>query len=162
MKKFPRLRFVLMACAALPVAACQMTQPELVLSTKSAVELRSMQSRRFETGDEAKVYKAVIATMLDLGYAITVVEPDAGTVTGNKLAQLDLTATVTPVDDNQTSVRANAVVKVGPQIQFPPTQVDAPEFYQQRFFAPLSKALFLEALYEPGDRPAVEATKDKN
>lgn len=153
MRKSKRYCFVLVTCAALSVAACQPKPPELVLSTKSAVELRSMQARRFETGDEAKVYRAVIATMMDLGYAITSLEPDAGTVTGNKLAQLDLTVTVTPINDEQTSVRANAIVKVGPQVQFAPTQVDGPEFYQKRFFEPLSKALFLEALYEPEDAP---------
>ncbi len=39
------------------------------------------------------------------------------------------------------AVRANAQIKIGLQS----TEVDAPEFYQTLFFAPLSTAMFLEA-----------------
>ena len=39
------------------------------------------------------------------------------------------------------AVRANAQIKLGLQSN----QVDAPQFYQTLFFAPLSTAMFLEA-----------------
>ena len=131
------------------LAACVTNQePPVVLSNKSALELRSMQTRTFETPDERKVYRAIFSDMQDLGYAITSLEPGAGTVTGNKLAQLDLTASISSVDKKTTTVRANATVKVGPQKMIPPHQVDSPEFYQKRFFEPLSQALFLDAMYE--------------
>ena len=131
--------------AVLALAGCATPQPELIASSKSAVELRSIQSRAFETGDKKKVYRAVLATLQDLGYTVTELEPDAGTATGDKLAILKLTASVYSRGATRTIVRANAIVKLGPQVQ-QGHQVDAPEFYQKRFFEPLSKALFLEAL----------------
>lgn len=131
------------------LTGCVTTQePSVVLSKKSAVKLRAMQSRTFETPDEKKVFRAILAVMLDLGYAVTSLEPKAGTITGNKLAQLNLTASISGSSDKTTTVRANAVVKTNPQKLTPPHQVDSPEFYQKRFFEPLSQALFLEALYE--------------
>lgn len=141
------------ACLALVLllAACAAPGPELIVSQKSAVELRAMQSRAFETPDQAKVYRAVLATLQDLGYTIEKVEPAAGTVTADKFAMLTLTATVYPRGETRTIVRSNAVVK--PALQQPQIyQVDAPAFYQQRFFEPLEKALFLTALQiEDGD-----------
>lgn len=153
-----------LVCAGALAAGCQHDQAELILSKKSPVELRAMQSRQFETGDQEKVYRAVIATFQDLGYSITKVEPNAGTVSANKLALLTMTATVFPRGENRMIVRSNAVVK--PTFQLPAGhQVDAPEFYQQRFFEPLSKALFLTALQveDPPDateRAAVEKARE--
>ena len=152
-----RIPFVVML-AALSLGACATQQPETILSQKSAVELRAMQSRAFETGDQPKVYRAVLATFQDLGYTITKVEPAAGTVSADKLARLSMTASVYPRGENRTIVRSNAIVKVGPQGD-QGHQVDAPEFYQQRFFEPLSKALFLTALYvDEGDQPLPDQT----
>ena len=139
-----KMKFMLVL-AVLALAGCATSQPEVIVSSKSAVELRSMQSRAFETGDKRTVYRAVLATLQDLGYTVTGLEPEAGTVTGDKLARLTLTASVYSRGATRTIVRANAIVKLGPQVQ-QGHQVDAPEFYQKRFFEPLSKALFLEAL----------------
>jgi hypothetical protein len=129
------------------LSACVTNQePPVVLSKKSAVEVRSMQSRTFEESDEKKVFRAILAVMIDLGYAVTSLEPNTGTVTGNKLAQLKLTASIAASNENSTTVRANAVVKETPQKLSPPYQVDSPEFYQKRFFEPLSQALFLDGM----------------
>lgn len=135
---------VLLALAGLALAGCATTQSQTIHSEKSALELRTMQSRIFETGDTARVYRAVLATMQDLGYTITKLEPNAGTVTGDKLAQLTMTVTVYRRGTERSIVRANAIVKTQPQ-EHRAHQVDAPEFYQQRLFEPLSKALFLTA-----------------
>ena len=141
----------------LVVSGCVTTQePEVVMSTKGAVELRAIQSRKFETPDEKKVYRAIISVMLDLGYAITSLEPDARTITGNKLAQLTLTASIPASDAETTTVRANAIVRTSPQKQVAPVQVDGAEFYQIRFFDPLAQALFLEALYETEPKKPVK------
>lgn len=147
--KFPLIGVAVVA--ALALSGCK--TDDVVMSSKPATELRSIQSRVFETGDEAKVYRSILAVMQDLGYALTTIEPEAGVVGGNKLATLDLTAAVTTKDDERTSVRANAIVR--PQPEQPRHQVDSAEFYQQRFFEPLSKALFLDALLD--DEPALEA-----
>ena len=135
-------------CASLGLAACQMPQqtPPVVLSTKSAVELRSMQSRAFDTTDRLKTLRTVIATLQDLGYKIDKVEPQAGTVSATKLALLRLTATVYPHGASQLAVRANALVK----LRNGDTQVDDPSFYQKLFFEPLAKAMFLTALNVEG------------
>ena len=137
----------ILAVMASILFGCMPEELDLVLSEKSAVELRAMQSRAFETGDQPEVYRAVFETLQDLGYAVTDANPKAGTVSGNKLAQLSLTATVysRPDSAERIIVRANATVKVAPGNK-QEHQVDDPEFYQTRFFDPLSKALFLTAL----------------
>lgn len=146
---------VMSALLVLSLSACQTTK-DVVLSEKSALELRSIQSRIFETPDERKVFRAIISVMQDLGYALTSVEPEAGVVSGNKLAMLDLTVAVNRKGTDATVVRSNAIVKVNHQAI--PHQVDSPEFYQQRFFEPLSQALFLDALYDEDANPKEEET----
>ncbi|MFD2233559.1 hypothetical protein [Phaeospirillum tilakii] len=137
----------------LALAACQ-TAPEhpLVMSTKSPVALRAMQSRVFDTPDRTRMLRAVVATLQDLDYVVDKVEPQAGTVTATRSAMLRLTATVYPRGAGQMTVRANAVIDLGPKSN----QIDAPEFYQKLFFEPLSKAVFLQAVQveDPGEPPA--------
>lgn len=137
---------VLFAALAVSLSACQTTRDQVVLSKMNALELRNIQSRVYETADQSKIYRAIITLMQDMGYAITSVEPEAGVISGNKLAQLDLTAAVSPKDAQSTRVRVNAIVRVMPNAVA--HQVDGAEFYQQRFFEPLSQALFLDALYD--------------
>lgn len=135
-------RNVLAGIALLFLAACQQpAKPPLVASSKSALELRSMQARSFDTGDRNKTVRTVIATLQDLGYSIDKVETQTGTVSATKLAVLRMTVTVTPRGDNRLVVRANAIV-VGKEAEH---EVDDPAFFQQRFFEPLSKAMFLSA-----------------
>lgn len=139
----PRLLLPFVLVVLLGLAGCQNpNQPQLIMSTKGAVELRSMQSRAFDTTDRNKALRAVIATLQDLGYTIDKVEPAAGSVSATKLANLRLTATVNARGTSQTAVRANAIFK----LPGADTQVDDPLFYQQLFFEPLSKAMFLQAL----------------
>lgn len=147
--KNKRLLPLLAVFSVLGLTACAAPQqPSVILSEKSAVELRSIQTRTFETPDERKVYRAMLSVMQDLGYAITSVEPKSGIIVGNKLAQLDLTTVISSSNEISTTVRANAVVKIFPHEQAPSYQVDSPEFYQDRFFEPLSQALFLDSMYE--------------
>jgi hypothetical protein len=140
-------------CLALTVSACQTTKPEeVMLSKKSPVELRAMQGRIFDTTDRPKTIRTVIATLQDLGYSIEKVEAGAGTVKARKLSALQLTVSVFPRGQKQMVVRANGVVRT----EAGASQVDAPEFYQQLFFEPLSKALFLTAAQEDaGPEPVV-------
>ena len=154
-----RLGFICLC--SLAVAACQQPgPPPLVLSKKSAVELRSMQSRAFDTGDKAKTLRAVIATLQDLGYTIDKTELEAGTVSATKLAVLRLTATVNARSVGQVVVRSNAIVKVAQQGN-QENQVDDPIFYQQLFFEPLAKAMFLSAL-QVEDGPEVPSVKPES
>lgn len=149
--KRKHLLLPLSAACVFGLAACQHPQqPPVITSTKSPVELRAMESRAFDTKDRSKTLRAVIATLQDLGYSIEKVEPEAGTVSAIKLSALRLTASVYPRGDSQLMVRANAEIKVMPTSQ-QAHQVDDPAFYQQMFFEPLAKALFLTALQVEDD-----------
>lgn len=143
MKQHRFVRLALVLVFSLGVSACQTTgKPDIVLSEKSSLELRSIQTRAYEEGNETKIVRTIVATFLDLGYTVDKVEPNLGTVSATKLAHLKMTAVASNKSPNRTLVRANAIIDM-PEIR---QQVDSPEFYQKLFFEPLSKALFLSAL----------------
>jgi len=141
----------LVAASLLLMAGCTPPVPTDVMSTKSAVELRAMQERTFDTTDRNKALRSTIATLQDLGYIVNKIEPPAGTVSAEKDTILKLTASVFPHGTSQMAVRANAMVLIG---GLKNTQVDDPLFYQQRFFEPLSRTIALTAL------PAGDAASD--
>lgn len=149
-------RFLGLGLIVLALSACQQPgQSKLVLSTKSPVEVRAMQSRAFEITDRNRTLRTIIATLQDLGYTVDKVEPAAGTVSATKLSLLRLTATTYPRGESQTMVRANAIYKLPNQ----DTQIDDPVFYQQLFFEPLAKAMFLTALQVEDAPDAAGAAK---
>jgi hypothetical protein len=117
----------------------------VIASTRSAVELRDIQSRTFDTPDQNRVLRASIATLQDHGYAITRVSPEAGTVTAVKAGRLRMTASAYPRGNSQTVVRANALIPV-PKGD---AQVDDPLFYRNLFFEPLAHTLALNAMAAP-------------
>lgn len=149
--------FIRILPALIALAACAQSEPKPLMSAKSPVELRAMQSRAFDTADRALTLRQVIATLQDLGYSLDKVEASAGTVSATKLAVLRMTASVIPHGSATTVVRANAMVTVVNQRH----QVDDPRFYQQNFFSPLAGAMLLEALPDPAleeaDSPASRA-----
>ncbi len=129
------------------LAGCQSATPTPVMSGKSAVELRAMESRLFQTADRRAMLRTVIATVQDLGYSIDKVAAGAGTVTATKAARLVLTVSLYPQGEAATVVRANAMIALAVRTY----QVDDPVFYQKDFFDPLAHALVLEALPAPPD-----------
>lgn len=143
MRPMGRLCRVAAVLIAVSTFGCANRDEGVLLSTKSPVELRAIQTRAFETQDRAKMMRTIIATLQDLGYNLDKVDATSGTISATKLAQLRITASVYPRGDVQIMVRANAIVKA-PNVK--ETQVDDPNFYQQLFFEPLSKAIFLNAL----------------
>jgi len=122
---------VLVAVLAVTVSACAQPQTTFVPSQKSALELRSMQSRTVDMPADAAM-RGVVATMHDLGYRITRVAPDAGTVSGTRQAALRMAVVVQPRGEDRSTVRANASIAT-PMVE---TQVDSAEFYQRNFFEP--------------------------
>jgi hypothetical protein len=129
------------------LAGCQVSYDQVMLSKKSAVELRAMQARAFETGDQKKTLRTVIATLQDLGYSLEKVDASSGTVSATKLAALKLSASAYPHGTTQTIVRANALFRM----ENAAYEVDDPEFYQKNFFEPLSAAMSLAATVAPGE-----------
>ncbi|MEW6324202.1 MAG: hypothetical protein AB1515_02325 [Nitrospirota bacterium] len=61
------------------------SRSQILMSEKSQVKLRSVQSRAFETTDKIKIMNAAIAAMQDLFFDIDVVDEDLGVVSGKKL-----------------------------------------------------------------------------
>jgi hypothetical protein len=121
---------ILTGCASNPHAG--------VFESSSAVELRSYQTRVFETADKQQTLRTVIATLQDLGFVIDKADAVIGTVSATKLDGYRLRATVTvrPRGDKEMLVRANA--------RLANSAIEDPEPYQD-FFVALEKAMFLTA-----------------
>lgn len=119
------------------LAGCA-TQNSHVLAGGSQVELRSMQTRAFDTTDKELMLRTVIATLQDLGFIIDKADSDIGSITATKLSgyQIRMTVTVRPRGETQLLVRANAMYNL--------RAIEDPQPYQD-FFNSLSKAIFLAA-----------------
>jgi hypothetical protein len=120
------------------VPACQSSKAELLKADASAVKLRSIQTRAFDTTDKTATLRTAMATLQDLGFVIDTADDVIGTVSATKLDRyaLRMTVTVRPRGTTQLLVRANA--------QFGLRAVEDPQPYQQ-FFDALGKAMFLAA-----------------
>ncbi len=119
-------------------AGCATTNQRVLDSDQSQLEVRSAQTRVFDTTDRERTLRTVIATLQDLGFVIDKADATVGTVSATKLDNyaLRMTVGVYPRGESQLGVRANA--------QFGTLPVTDPEPYQ-KFFASLGKSMFLEA-----------------
>lgn len=130
--------FVVLAMAA-AASGCATTAAKALHSDESAVKLRSMQTRAFDTTDKKKMMQTVISTMQDLEFVIDKADLLLGSVTGTKFvnqASVAMTVTVRPGGEKQLLVRANARYGI--------KSIDDPATYQD-FFTALEKAMFLTA-----------------
>ncbi len=106
---------------------------------QSQVQMRSYQSRAFDTSNRNQTMRTVIATLQDLDFVIDKADDALGTVSATKFAYntpLQMTVSIRPRGAGQLIVRANAQYGIQP--------VNEPKPYQD-FFSSLSKAMFLEA-----------------
>lgn len=119
-------------------AGCASSAHEKVFESSSAVQLRSYQTRAFDTTDREKTLRTVIAALQDLGFVIDRADAVVGAVSATKLDgyRLRVTVTVRPRGETQTLVRANAT--------FANSAIEDPGPYQD-FFVVLEKAMFLTA-----------------
>jgi len=129
---------VLVIVFSLSVAGCATTQERLFDSDSSQVQLRSIQTRAFDTKDKEKTLRTVISTLQDLGFVIDKADATLGTISATKLNNyaVRITVTVRPRGETRLLVRANAQYNIQP--------ITEPESYQQ-FFVALEKAMFLTA-----------------
>ncbi len=120
------------------VGGCVSTQERLLDSDTSQLQLRSFQSRAFETTDQMKTLRTVMLTLQDLGFILTSAEAGVGSVTASKWNRslMIITVSVRPRGETQMLVRANC--------QIDKELVNDPVPYQM-FFSALAKAMFLEA-----------------
>lgn len=138
-----RTFLALLIAGSLLTACVQNSKDAVIGSMKSQVALRAMQSRGFDTTDQVKVLRTVIATLQDLGFVIAKADMELGAISGTKLAGYAVTMTVSarPVG-KRTVVRANATYH--PPGNFAPMSIEDPKPYQD-FFAAFEKAMFLTA-----------------
>ena len=119
---------------------CQTSPADQILcSQESQVNLRSYQSRAFDTTDKTRTMRTTISTLQDLGFVIEKADETLGSVTGTKFvrnAPLRMTVMVRPKGNTQLIVRANA--------QYHAAAIEDPLAYQD-FFSSLSKSMFLTA-----------------
>jgi hypothetical protein len=121
------------------VGCATTSQNNILTSEESQVQLRSMQTRAFDTADKKKMMQTIISTMQDLDFVIEKADLTLGTVTGSKFlgnSVVKMTVSVRARGETQLLVRANA--------QHGITAVEDPATYQD-FFVALEKALFLTA-----------------
>ncbi len=117
---------------------CESSKSQLLKADESAVKLRSIQTRAFDTTDHKATLRTVMATLQDLGFVLDNADDVLGTVSATKLERyaLRMTVSVRPRGETQLLVRANA--------QYNLRAVEDPQPYQQ-FFDALGKAMFLAA-----------------
>ncbi len=124
--------------------ACATTHDRLLDMDTSQVQLRSIQSRAFDTTDKEKTMRAIIATLQDLGFMLDRADYTLGVVAASKAradalrapGSLRITVTVRPRGEKQLLVRANLEYQLQPVTEAKP---------YQNFFNSLEKAMFLEA-----------------
>ena len=135
-----RIHYLILALVSVILVGCASSKDELFkMGDSSQVELRSFQSRVFDTTDKQKTLKSVISTMQDLGFVISKADAQVGVVTGSKFADRNsviLSVTVRSKNDKQILVRANAQQQL--------ESIEDPQMYQD-FFNALQKAMFLKA-----------------
>ena len=137
MRKFYTGVVIVFLCFA--AAGCATTATKVFETNESQVQLRSMQTRAFDTTDKKKMMQTVISTMQDLDFVIDKADLMLGSVTGSKFVNqtvVTMTVTVRPRGEKQLLVRANA--------QYGIQSVEDPGTYQD-FFIALEKSLFLTA-----------------
>jgi hypothetical protein len=130
---------LLIVAVLVTLTACRTdSKEELFATSASQVELRSFQTRAFDTTDREKTLRTIIATLQDLSFVVDKADLDLGMVSATKLDGylLRMTVTVRPRGEHQLLVRANA--------NFQQQAVEEPGPYQQ-FFTALEKAMFLTA-----------------
>lgn len=136
-----KLKVITVALFAIFLVGCATKSSDELFKTgdTTSVELRSFQTRVFDTTDRKKTLRSIIATMQDLGFVISKADSEVGVVTGDKFADehsVRLSVTVREKNDKQIAVRASAQQHL--------KAIEDPEIYQD-FFNSLQKAMFLKA-----------------
>ncbi|MCK5215857.1 MAG: hypothetical protein KAR05_10960 [Candidatus Omnitrophica bacterium] len=139
MRKFNTYFIILISSILIFFSGCASTQMRALETSESQVQIRSIQTRVFDSTDKKLMMQTVISTMQDLEFVIDKADLLLGAVTGTKFlgyTSVVMTVTVRPRGKTQLLVRASA--------QYGIKQVDDAETYQD-FFNALEKALFLTA-----------------
>jgi len=116
-------------------------EPETLLApTEEQMKMRNLQTRTFDIADRKVAMRGVIAALQDLGFIIERANEPLGLVTAARFAEpryydvVGVTVTVRTLNENQTTIRANAIFNNQP--------ITDPVVYQN-FFATLERSLFI-------------------
>ncbi len=103
----------------------------------SQLNLRSMQTRAFDTTDEKRALRSVISTLQDFDFLIDEANRVLGLVSATRRTDwAQMTVTVRPKGETQVVVRAN--------LEYNRKGVEDPSAYV-KFFSHLEKSMFLTA-----------------
>ena len=133
--RFFRVMITMMAaCVAISGCASREKRLPKVELAESQLKVRSIQTRSFETTDENRVLRAVVATLQDFGFVIEAADEALGTITATRIDMYSLRTTVTVRSrrEGQVLVRMNAYHK---------RPIREPVIYQD-FFTSLAKSMF--------------------
>jgi len=112
----------------------------LLAPTEEQMKIRNLQTRNFDIADRKAAMRGVIAALQDLGFIIERANEPLGLVTAARFAEpnyydvVGVTVTVRPLNDHQTTIRANAIFNNEP--------ITDPEVYRN-FFTTLERSLFI-------------------
>ena len=134
----PRILAAVIATSILiGLSGCVTPKKQLMKMDTSQVNLRSMQTRAFDTTDEKKTLRTVISTLQDFDFLIDEANKVLGVVSATRRTDwLQITVTVRPKGKTQVFVRAN--------MEYNQKGVEDPSVYQ-KFFTYLEKSMFLTA-----------------
>ena len=119
------------------LSGCASTKRQLMTLDRSQANLRSMQTRAFDTADTQKALRSVISTLQDFDFQIVDTNRALGLVSAIRDSDLlQMSVTVRQRNETQLSVRAN--------MEFNKEGIEDPSVYQKFFFL-LEKSLFLTA-----------------
>ena len=110
--------------------------PKLEL-IESQLKIRSMQTRAFDTSNENKTLRAIIATLQDFGFVIKKADEALGTITARRIDKYSLRLTVTVRSRGATQVLVRMNAYYGQPVRDP--------IIFQNFFISLAKSMFLTA-----------------
>ncbi|MBY0337084.1 MAG: hypothetical protein K2X11_10750 [Acetobacteraceae bacterium] len=133
-----RRRLVLFLPAAL-LAGCQVdSRQQILASTNTQAAQRAISTRSYDTGDRERVFRAVLATLQDLGFVIDRADDQLGTVSATRFGNgiVRFTVSVRSAGAERMIVRASG--------QLNQHELSDPAPFQ-RFHEALSQALFLQA-----------------
>lgn len=134
------LKIALLTAFLTLITGCATTHDARILGADNQVELRSMQTRSFDTSDKIIVVRNVISTLQDLSFVIDKADTDLGTVSATRLYNGNkVRMTVTT---RSSSTKKSTIVRANAQYNLKP--IENPKIYQD-FFSSLSKSLFLSA-----------------
>ena len=135
-----KLTGILVAAIATSIAfyGCTSSKEQLLKMDESQVQLRSIQTRAFDTTEKNKMLRTVITTLQDFDYVLDEADATLGMISATKLDkhQYRITVTVRPRGETQLLVRAN--------VQYKQKSVKDLIVYQN-FFTSLAKSIFLTA-----------------